>query len=114
MCVTHHMCVTCVTLICVSHMISGSHVTYLNESCHTCMNETHDPCPRLHPCIYICSVSACCSVLQCVAVRSRVLQSVAECCRVLQSVAECCLQSVACSVSQCVEVYCSVMQCDAV
>ena len=59
--------------------------------------------------------SACCSVLQCVAVCCSVLQCVAVCCNVLQCVAVCgsVLQCVAvcCSVMQCVAVCCSVWQC---
>ena len=48
-------------------------------------------------------VAACCSVLQCVAVRCSVLQCVAVCCSVSQCVAVCC------SVLQCVAVCCKHM-----
>ena len=36
------------------------------------------------------TVAACCSALQCIAVRYSVLQRVAACCNVLQCVAVCC------------------------
>jgi len=108
--VTYHI-TSCHTYEWVVSFIWMSHVTHVNKSCHTYVNEschTHDEIvfrermghvTRMNksyiymiPCAIVtvhCNRRMCCSVLQCVAVCCSAVRCVAVCCSALQCAAVC-------------------------
>ena len=122
-------CLCCSVLQCMVAASQFCRYTYstvsllLKFSCHVTIELTFSACCNVLQCVAVCCsafhasqcVAVCCSVLQCIAVCYSVLQCVTMCYSVLQCVAVRCsvLQCVAvcCSVLQCVAVCCSVLQC---